>query len=399
MIFVTSCNAQEVTKIINSERETSYSSDLTKITIHSSGIKKIFEFTPEMSDSYYYVPLETTENSIIGNIDRVLRHDDRIFILDREKARSVFCFDGSGNFLFRLGKLGRGPGEYPDLLDMVLDPIANHIGILGEDVIIWYNIQDGIYSGQDTKFDNFMVDRVSMYDSNTLIGYANNQCFSKKYCSNFYRFTKDGNVIDQYMPIKNDEKDLYVEYETPFSGGIYSSSFTHFLNDSIYVINEKNEMVPKYVVDYSDMAPTDRSNLPRNSKKYGDWIKKSVLEESVVGFESYHETNDIIHFKFRKGSSLIWNLYFKDTEKLITAQLSIGNEVFITNLIVGEYLDYFISFVPEHLLLQLNEILENSGEEVAENFKGILGQEFYDHIMSIDGIANPVLAFYTLRAD
>lgn len=397
--FTTSCYSQEIVKsnrIGSNERE---ELPISKIRISAKEIQEEFEFTSEMSENFYYVPLETTESSIIGKIDRVLRHEDRIFVLDRERARRVFCFDSKGKFLYRVGKLGKGPGEYSNLEDIVIDPFSNQIGILGDDKIVWYTISDGAYTGLDTKFEKFLVDRVSMFDSTTLIGYANNQCFSKKYCSNFYRFNKEGDVIDQYLPIQANEKNLYIEYENPFSGGVFSSSFTHLLNDSIYVINDRNEMVPRYVVDYSDMALKDRSSLPKNSRKYDDWMKKSITEGFVIGFEFFYENDEIIHFKFRKAKSLIWNLYSKKNGKLVSAEFSNGAQVLISHLIVGVYDNHFISVTPERLLLILQEHLENSEEGEVSKFEKVFGEELIQHIKTIDGISNPVLTFFKLTIE
>ena len=62
--------------------------------------------------SYKIVPLETLEESRVGNVDQVLFEDDRIFIFDFSVTFSVNIFSSSGNYLSRIFSVGDGEGEY-----------------------------------------------------------------------------------------------------------------------------------------------------------------------------------------------------------------------------------------------------------------------------------------------
>lgn len=80
--------------------------------IHSdSNVSDLIEI-----DSLVY--LEFTNESIIGPIQNVIVTDDRIYILDRQIAHKIFCFDRSGNFINAFQSIGRGPLEYTELCDM-----------------------------------------------------------------------------------------------------------------------------------------------------------------------------------------------------------------------------------------------------------------------------------------
>ena len=61
---------------------------------------------------YELIPLETTDESLIGFIDKIEFYDDKIYILDRFFGSSVFVFSKEGKFLSKLSRKGRGPGEY-----------------------------------------------------------------------------------------------------------------------------------------------------------------------------------------------------------------------------------------------------------------------------------------------
>ena len=60
-------------------------------------LTKETEATPaDFIADYRYVPLGTTRQPV-GNIDQLLVTDDRIIVVDKERAQTVFIFDLNGN--------------------------------------------------------------------------------------------------------------------------------------------------------------------------------------------------------------------------------------------------------------------------------------------------------------
>ena len=51
------------------------------------------------------IPLETTEESLIGEYDQLLMTDSLICVLDYSKSRSIFIFDGKGSFKCKIMKV------------------------------------------------------------------------------------------------------------------------------------------------------------------------------------------------------------------------------------------------------------------------------------------------------
>ena len=65
------------------------------------------------------IPLETNNTSLLGNIEKIMKRNDRYFI--KSSNRSLAVFDQSGMYLNAIGNLGNGPEEYPTLLDFDVD--------------------------------------------------------------------------------------------------------------------------------------------------------------------------------------------------------------------------------------------------------------------------------------
>ncbi|HTO16511.1 MAG TPA: 6-bladed beta-propeller [Edaphocola sp.] len=90
-------------------------------------------------DSITFIKLETNNNEIISNITKVQLFNDKIFILDRDR-NSIFVFDKNGSFIEKVQNIGRGPGEYLQLVDFEI----NNQGIFLLDYpnnILHYNFQ------------------------------------------------------------------------------------------------------------------------------------------------------------------------------------------------------------------------------------------------------------------
>ena len=72
-------------------------------------------------DSIEYIPLETTEECLVGEVTDVVMAGDRLFVFDA-KQQEVWSFDRSGRYVGRLGRRGEGPGECLSIAQFESDP-------------------------------------------------------------------------------------------------------------------------------------------------------------------------------------------------------------------------------------------------------------------------------------
>jgi hypothetical protein len=71
-------------------------------------------------DSVEFVKLETSPNSLIAEITRVVLVDSLIIVVDGRMNR-LLAFDHNGKHLYNIAKLGRGPGEYHEITKVMWD--------------------------------------------------------------------------------------------------------------------------------------------------------------------------------------------------------------------------------------------------------------------------------------
>lgn len=71
---------------------------------------------------YKVIRPELTDKAMISHVDKILLFENKIGVLDKSLA-SLFIFDMNGTFLYDIHRIGGGPGEYIQLLDVCLDTI------------------------------------------------------------------------------------------------------------------------------------------------------------------------------------------------------------------------------------------------------------------------------------
>src|SRR5665648_694175 len=64
----------------------------------------------EIGSTITYVPLETSEKSLLGDLFQITASNS--FITVKDNFSSVLIFDASGDFLRQISRKGRGPGEF-----------------------------------------------------------------------------------------------------------------------------------------------------------------------------------------------------------------------------------------------------------------------------------------------
>lgn len=89
-------------------------------------------------DTIICLPLQTSPDCLIGKINKICISKDRIYILDKNLARSVFAFDLKGQFVNRYARTGKGPGEFTEINDFSIKNDSVHI-LINNSIIGTFN--------------------------------------------------------------------------------------------------------------------------------------------------------------------------------------------------------------------------------------------------------------------
>ena len=114
------------------------------------------------------IPLETTDESIIGEINKLEIVHDTLYILDDDQD-IIFLFDKTGKYITRIADIGRGPEEYLYIDDFHIDDNIIYVIAGGNQKVFCYDLQGKFLSSFSTEFS---ANRITT-DSNYIYVYYN----------------------------------------------------------------------------------------------------------------------------------------------------------------------------------------------------------------------------------
>lgn len=86
-------------------------------------------FLDSLVSGYSFIPLETGDASLIGNIDKLVVASPYLFVLDRQNDKALrFSMDGA--FLGAVGQKGKEYANYRRLNDLSVNPVRKELALL-----------------------------------------------------------------------------------------------------------------------------------------------------------------------------------------------------------------------------------------------------------------------------
>ena len=93
----------------------------------------------ELIEDFYYIPLETTDESLFAYCNNLEFYEDKIYLFDRLGAEKLFIFDKYGKFLNYVGDKGGAPSNFMLLKHLpLIGLISNLSSMTIKNVNGWY---------------------------------------------------------------------------------------------------------------------------------------------------------------------------------------------------------------------------------------------------------------------
>ena len=253
--------------------------------------------------------LETTKESVIGRVRWLQVFDDRIFIMDDNRAHGiVLSFDMNGKFLRTIGRIGAGPDEYMYAKDFTIDPVKKEIHILYSDRHINRYTLDGAFVGT-TIFKSHA--RYIQYHNGKI--YTDMSHFTdsvEKECLLQEIDPETGEQTGQFLNIGEYNNGWNEPYFTSSGCGFMAklSESPKFLHLFTYVIPELNQNTVKPAIVLQSQHLATRSDVEQTKKVESESFKRLfALRRSnkiTLDLLNYAETKNHIFLKYwnEKGS-------------------------------------------------------------------------------------------------
>jgi len=255
-----------------------------------------------------YIPLETTDECLIGFANKTLIKNNRIYVADYTRAKAIFIFDMNGKFLFKIAQMGQGPREYININDFdvltngdifIFDGFGNKILVFDSNGLYLKDIRMNYCSDKFCFIDNKLY-WSKPFDSRgvfaCLVTYDLNNKKTEIVFDNKYLY--DSKIIDQHPFDFYHSMDSIIYYAPKFSNIVFSID-----NDGIRpAIGVKNlKETPKYTIEaWLREADWDKRDKLIMSNRYFTDFAYIFENENYISFTLINERNIILYNKYTK---------------------------------------------------------------------------------------------------
>ena len=371
---------------------------IIKIPKEISSGKEIFnmDFNRVVKD-FDVVALETTPEALVGNIDELFFDDEKIFVIDRRVAKSIFIFKQNGEFISKIDRVGRGPVEYFEIWDATIDKSQKHIIIQDlEGRKFQYYDYNGDYLFK--KKMPFLFTSFEILDSATMAFHtyrSYNIDFPGLHHKADIAIGKvDGTVhfIHKSKTYRDDFTFVNSMKEISKFNDVVRYNPTY--SDTIFRVTN-NRLITEYVLDFQGKGIPESRWPDMTDREF------EVVTRKYPYFTGVYVTLDkYLYLKIispvRAGSLVINFIYNKANEEIIFGNgVIIGNEK-VSNPELGFFLSpAMITSFKENTLVCA--IRQDQAEARSEILKGLFKEKNVPFPEDFSIQSNPVLMFYHLK--
>jgi hypothetical protein len=214
-----------------------------QVTIYD--LKKLPEHTAlKLSDlgvsDIQYIPLETTEKSVIPAIQKIIRGKNYFLT---HSYTNINMFRNDGSYITKIGIVGRGPNEYTSAHDVEINPKDETIYLIDgvqKKFLVYSNNGEFIRTFNYPKFPNHSTVNFGFTDDGILCYNANNMGDTE---TSFILMDTNGKIIksfpNKYSWVRSSPT-LAFQHENIFYRYNNHLIKKEIYSDTLYVFNNKN---------------------------------------------------------------------------------------------------------------------------------------------------------------
>lgn len=246
------------------------------------------------------IPLETTKESAIGFVRKVVHHNDKWYILDFE-TNSILVFRKDGEFDYRITNIGNGPGEYELLYDFNINPYTGKLELLEPRMlkVISYDLDTKVFKDVLRLPPEILsLSRFQYLDEDITVFY------SSGYEKHLIYYSRNKTAVIKAELPATDPKGI--AFQRPLGSAFNTiNERLFFHNPTGYKIFkfDKDELsvIPMHDMDFGskNFVIDESSEKLFNNKKA--FLQKFKDEKWVLPIDCYYENEKFFGFQFLEG--------------------------------------------------------------------------------------------------
>lgn len=230
--------------------------------------------TPDLDSivrNHKFTRLETSEECLVGEVYKLSCRNEKYYILNRHLQKALFVFDEEGKFRNRIGRRGRGPGEFIEPTDFIVSDSTVTVFDMFGHKLLYYN-PDGTFI-RSVRLPYSIYEIESGRDGSVIyaVGGDNSKCDSLKN----YELLEIGPEGDIRAKVYKNKYSMDFSNKYDLQGFDEDVIYKKAFRPAVYMLRDKN-LYAKYIFDIPSHAlPGDyeklcRGNFERFIKQYRD---------------------------------------------------------------------------------------------------------------------------------
>lgn len=228
-------------------------------------------------DTIRYVSLKNNNAIFSGRIDKLMSKGDTVYIFDSRISRSLRAYKKDGTFLFNVGKLGKGHGEYIEMGNFTIDKHFFYCIDNAVKKMLIYDIDNGKFV---RKIDMpIYADDVARFEDGNFIFYSDNRAEQGL----VFIANRDLKIIDELLPYNENDYCMMATLSA-FTESADKIVFSSYAKDTIVVFNKKSYLDPiRYVVDFGNYKVSKSEKLDHDKLRKKKYILPPVyIADNII---------------------------------------------------------------------------------------------------------------------
>jgi hypothetical protein len=263
--------------------------------------------------SMSFLKLEESDEYPIGYIDKIIITNTSIYILDKQRSKSLFLYDRNGNLQKVIHRTGNGPEEYIMPNDFDIQESTGNIIILdgNQRKLLFYTKKGDFIS--ELNLNAFINSFVSIENDNIILDKGN--YISDESLDYIRIIDAKGNKIIELLPIPEYSREITISPRHPLQKKRNTVLFMPSLSNQIYQI-QHNKVGLKYQLDFGKYWP--RKEYFENEKgKHPLKIAQNLVKNAYAAFFNYLDTKEVLHVNFEYENKPFSFFYNKNSGESI----------------------------------------------------------------------------------
>ncbi|GEM_PF-1904758 len=259
-----------------------------------------------------YIFLETTDESLIGEITKILYKNGLFFILDRDVAGRLFVFDRNGKFIYNIDSKGKGFGEYVYPNDFDVDAEGKvYIQDVQSRKIVVFKDQTAV---EEIKIEVPFMEFSLSDRKNQIFLYKTFKNGSLDFIFNEYDYS-NREFTDRQINADKVLNDLSIPFSSAFSL-FHSKSSLNFqkrFTPDIYSYDFLAHKFKKRLFIDTDLFP--KQEFIEKVRLNRELLKTEISHKFIRDITSIYETEDFLFFNMYLNTGTIKALVNKKDKK------------------------------------------------------------------------------------